>query len=111
MLILHSELVVKVVNTQDISRVLILRDQTRAVKHVSFDHSGTYLAVSCSDGQIYIYSLSSEEPELIKKVDGMIKSLDTDSEASSKVLWHPDGRAFATPTATRGNPQYPSCQE
>lgn len=96
-----DDLVVKVVNTQDMNRVLYLRDQPKAAKHVAFDHSGTYLAVSCTDGRIYIYSLSSEEPELVKTVDGMIKSLEPDSEASSKVLWHPDGRAFATPTATR----------
>lgn len=84
------------------SRVLYLRDQARPVKHVSFDHSGTFLAVSCSDGCIYVYSLSSEEPKMIRKVDGLIKSLETDVEASSKVIWHPDGRAFAAPTPTRG---------
>jgi chromosome transmission fidelity protein 4 len=78
-----------------------LRDQPRAVKHVSFDKTGKQLAVSCTDGNIYIYSLEEEEPELVKKVDGMIKSLETDAEASSRVLWHPDGRAFATPTALR----------
>lgn len=38
---------------------------------------------------------------MVKKVDGMIKSLETDAESSSRVLWHPDGRAFATPTALR----------
>lgn len=96
-----SELVVKVVNTQDMTNVLYLRDQTRAVKHVSFDPSGTYLAVSCTDGHIFIYRLSSSEPEMIKQVDGMIKSLDSDAEASSRVIWHPDGRAFATPTPSR----------
>ncbi|KAK8191003.1 chromosome segregation protein-like protein [Phyllosticta capitalensis] len=96
-----DELAVKVVNTQDMTRVLYLREQSRPVKHVSFDVSGTYLAVSCSDGLIYVYSLSSEEPQLIKKVDGLIKALETDVEASSKVIWHPDGRAFAAPTPTR----------
>ncbi|KAF2463650.1 chromosome segregation protein-like protein [Lindgomyces ingoldianus] len=96
-----DELVVKVVNTQDNMQIQILRDQPRAVKHVAFDHSGSHLAVSCTDGNIYMYSLSSEEPNMIKKVDGMIKSLESDAEASSKVLWHPDGRAFATPTAGR----------
>lgn len=38
---------------------------------------------------------------MVRKVDGMIKSLETDAEPSSRVLWHPDGRAFATPTALR----------
>lgn len=83
------------------TKVRTLRDQPRAVKHVSFDKKGDHLAVSCTDGNIYVYRLDGAEPEMIKKVDGMIKSLETESESSSKVLWHPDGRAFATPTALR----------
>lgn len=83
------------------TRVLFLREQKRPVKHVSFDHSGSNLAVSCSDGIVYIYSISHEEPKLVKRLDGVIKMLETDSEASSKVIWHPDGRALAAPTATR----------
>ena len=31
----------------------------------------------------------------------MIRSLDIESESSSRAVWHPDGRAFAAPTATR----------
>lgn len=84
------------------TRVIRLREQSRPVKHVSFDVSGSYLAASCADGHVYIYSLSSEEPALIKKVDGLIKAIETDAEASSKILWHPDGRAFAAATPTRG---------
>ncbi|KAI9684654.1 MAG: hypothetical protein M1829_000027 [Trizodia sp. TS-e1964] len=96
-----DELVVKVVNTKDMTRTMMLRDQSRPVKHLSFDPSGSFLAVSCSDGILYVYSLSTEEPKLLKKVDGLIRSLETDAEASSKAVWHPDGRAFAVPTATR----------
>jgi len=89
------------VNTLDMTRVLYLREQSRPVKNVSFDHSGSRLAVSCADGLIYVYSVSHEEPKLVKRVDGVIKMLETDAEASSNVIWHPDGRAFAAPTATR----------
>jgi len=96
-----SEIVVKVVNTKDMTEVHTLRDHTRAVKHVAFNKTGSHLAVSCTDGNIYMYSFSAEKQELVKKVDGMIKSLETTAEASSQVLWHPDGRAFATPTAGR----------
>lgn len=83
------------------TKVRTLRDQPRAVKHVSFDKKGEHLAVSCTDGNIYMYSLDGDQPEMIKKVDGMIKSVETESESCAKVLWHPDGRAFATPTAMR----------
>lgn len=99
-LIVDSVLVVYVVNTIT-KKERILRDQNCASKHVSFDTTGNRLAVSCTDGNIYIYAMDSEEPELIRKVDGMIKRLDSEAEATSKVLWHPDGRAFATPTGLR----------
>ena len=97
----HSEVEVKVVNTGDMTRVLYLRNHTRPAKHVSFDVSGSILSVSCTDGILYMYSLSSEEPQLIKRVDGLTKMLESDAEASAKVFWHPDGRAFAVPTTTK----------
>ena len=83
------------------TNVLYLRDHPKPAKHVSFHPSGSYLAISCTDGIIYIYSLTTEEPELVRKVDGVIRSLETEAEPSSQVIWHPDGRAFAAPTATR----------
>ena len=94
---------VKVVNTKDMTKIITLREQLRPVKHVSFDVSGTYLAASCSDGIIYLYSLSSEEPQLVKKLDGLIKKADTDSEACTKAIWHPRWDFFAAPTPTRGS--------
>ncbi|KAK3068763.1 DNA polymerase alpha accessory factor Mcl1 [Teratosphaeriaceae sp. CCFEE 6253] len=96
-----DELDVKVVSTRDMTRIMHLREQTRPVKHVSFDVSGSMLAVSCTDGIVYIYSLSSEQPQLVKRVDGLIKTLETDAEASAKVSWHPDGQAFAAATSSR----------
>jgi len=51
---------------------------------------------------IYMYSLSSEQPQLIKRIDGMIGMIQADSETSIRVAWHPDGRAWAVPTQTRG---------
>lgn len=91
----------KVVNIADTSKVLYLRELPKPAKHLSFDPSGSYIAASCTDGIVYVYSLSTEEPELVRKVDGLIRSLEIESESSSRVIWHPDGRAFAAPTATR----------
>jgi chromosome transmission fidelity protein 4 len=90
------------VNTSDITKVQNLREHSKPIKHVSFDRSGTILAASGSDGVVYFYSLSSEEPRLLKKVDGLIKSLENDAEASSKIAWHPSGTAFGAATNTRG---------
>ena len=92
---------VKIVDTTDMTNVLYLREQPKSSKHVSFHPSGSYIAVSCTDGIVYVYSLSTEEPQLVKKVDGLIRALESDAEASSGAVWHPDGRAFAAPTATR----------
>ena len=88
-------------NIADPYRLLYLRDLPKPAKHLSFDPSGSYIAASSTDGIIYVYSLSTEEPELIRKIDGVIKNLEMESEASSRVIWHPDGRALAAATATR----------
>lgn len=100
-LISRSELTVKVLSIVDTYKVLYLRDLPKPAKHLSFDPSGSYIAASCTDGVVYVYSLSTEEPQLIRKVDGLIRSLEIESESSSRAVWHPDGRAFAAPTATR----------
>jgi chromosome transmission fidelity protein 4 len=85
-----------------VTKVQILREHSKPIKHVSFDGSGTVLAASGTDGVVYFYSLSSEEPRLLRKVDGLIKSLENDVEVSSKVVWHPTGTTFGAPTITRG---------
>ena len=82
-------------------RVLYLRDQSKPVKHVSFDPTGTLLSVTSHDGQILVYSMSSEQPELIKKLDGLTGNYEPDAEPNSRALWHPDGRAFAISTPTK----------
>lgn len=97
-----DELTVKLVHTRDASRpVRTLREHARPTKHLAFDTKGSILALSCTDGVVYFYSLTADEPELMRKVDGVAARLETDTDASSAIAWHPDGRAFAVPTATR----------
>ncbi|PGH06358.1 hypothetical protein AJ80_08192 [Polytolypa hystricis UAMH7299] len=96
-----DELVVKVVNIHDMTRVKYLRDQSKGVKHVTYDPSGRYIAVSGSDGIVYIYSDDEVQPELVKKIDGVIQRLETDVEATSRAVWHPDGKGFAAVEGTR----------
>ncbi|EER37278.1 chromosome segregation protein [Histoplasma capsulatum H143] len=96
-----DELVVKIVNIHDMTIVKYLRDQSKGVKHVNFDPSGRYIAVSGSDGIIYIYSVDGPQPELVKKIDGIIGRLETDHEATSRAVWHPDAKAFAAVEPTR----------
>lgn len=89
------------VSIEDMTKVKYLREQTKGSKHVTFDPSGRYVAVSCTDGFLYIYSLLSEEPELVRKLDGVIRRLEPEDESTSRIVWHPDGTAFATAEATR----------
>lgn len=97
-----DELTVKVVGTEDTSKIFHLKEHNKPTKHVAFDPKGSLLTVSCTDGVVYAYSmLAPDGPELIRKVDGVIGANETDSDASSVVAWHPDGRAFAAPTPTR----------
>ncbi|GBF60574.1 minichromosome loss protein [Trichophyton mentagrophytes] len=96
-----DELTVKIVNINNITEVKYLRDQTKGVKHVTFDPSGRFVTVSCADGIIYIYSFTETEPRLLHKLDGVIRQLETDNEATSSAVWHPDGTAFAAVETTR----------
>lgn len=84
------------------TKVMTLREHTGRVKQLSFDLSGTTLTASCVDGMIYAYSLSSEQPQLIRRVDGLIKMMLNDSYAATRATWHPDGRAFVVPTQSKG---------
>ncbi|KAI1106733.1 WD40 repeat-like protein [Jackrogersella minutella] len=96
-----DELSVKLVRTDDNTKIRHLKEHNKSTKHLCFDTKGSTITLACTDGIVYVYSLTSDEPELLKKVDGIIGALDTESDISSKIAWHPDGRAFAVPTPTR----------
>ncbi|KAK4504754.1 hypothetical protein PRZ48_002716 [Zasmidium cellare] len=96
-----EELEVKIINLDDMTNIMSLREHTGAIKQLSFDMSGTTLTASCVDGMIYAYSLSSEQPQLIRRVDGLINVLSTESDAATRATWHPDGRAFVVPTESK----------
>lgn len=96
-----DELTVKLVRTDDNSQIRHLKEHNKPTKHLAFDTKGSTVTLACTDGIVYVYSISSDEPELLKKVDGVIGALDTESDVSAKIVWHPDGRAFAVPTPTR----------
>ncbi|KAI0452868.1 minichromosome loss protein [Xylaria acuta] len=99
-----DELTVKVVRTDDNSKLRHLRAHNKPTKHLAFDTKGETVSLACTDGIVYVYDLGgedTEDPELIRRIDGVIGTLDTESEISTAIAWHPDGRAFAVPTPTR----------
>lgn len=98
---LYSELEVKIVNRHDIEQITTLREHPKPIKHLSYDPTGKYLAASCTNGVIYIYTMAGPEPTLLRTMDGVINRLETAESTSSKCVWHPDGRAFACATQIR----------
>ena len=90
------------VNVDDMTRVYYLREQPKAAKHVAFDPDGAQITVSCTDGVVYVYSFGSDEPELLRKIDGLVRALESEDQSSSATAWHPDGRLFAAPSPMRG---------
>lgn len=96
-----DDLTVKLVKTEDNTEIRHLNEHNKPTKHLAFDPKGSTIALSCIDGIVYVYSLTSDQPELIRRVDGIIGTLDPESESSSQVAWHPDGRAFAVPMPTK----------
>lgn len=95
-----DQLTVKLIKVSD-KTIVSLEDHIKPAKHVTWHFKGRYLAVSCTDGVIYIYKASDEKWALLTKIDGVVPSVETNSEVSSRIVWHPDGTAFAAPTATR----------
>ncbi|KAI1340146.1 WD40 repeat-like protein [Xylariaceae sp. FL0016] len=93
-----DELTVKLVRTDNNLQTRQLKEHNKPTKHIAFDTKGETVSLACTDGIVYVYAIDSEEPELIRRVDEVIGALDVESELSSKVAWHPDGRAFAAPT-------------
>lgn len=91
----------KIVKIEDMTHVKYLREQAKGTKHVNFDPNDRYVTVSGTDGILYVYSLHEDEPELVRKLDGVIRKLEPDSEATARAVWHPDGMAFAVAEATR----------
>ncbi|RMZ89995.1 hypothetical protein DV736_g2783, partial [Chaetothyriales sp. CBS 134916] len=99
-----DEVEVKLINRQNIEEVVTLREHPKPIKHLTFDPFGKYLACSCTNGIIYIYEMhnaSAPSPTLLRTIDGVIKRLETAMCATSRCVWHPDGRTFACATAAR----------
>ena len=90
------------VKLEDMTQLVRLDDQPKPAKHVSYSPAGDMLSVSYSDGNVLCYALGSDGPVLQKKLSGLVKALETKDDPTTKAYWHPDGRAFAIATATRG---------
>lgn len=75
------------------------------VHDISYNNKKDFAALSLSNGEIKIYSISSEEPQIVTSIKDETLALiyqDYDEEAednlaSARVEWHPEGDLFAVP--------------
>lgn len=90
---------VKIVQISDILRTIDLPNHPQSVKHVSYSPLGNVIATSCTDGNVRFYSISSENPELLYMLEGVIPAVtDAGEQKSTKVFFHPQGQQFAITT-------------
>ncbi|GAA6007939.1 hypothetical protein JCM11491_006549 [Sporobolomyces phaffii] len=91
-----DDVIVKIVNTDDTSKVQILAGHKQPVREASWSPDGNYLTTSSTDGQIRVWKLDSgTEPTCLQVLDGLIKAEEADSEYSVEAIWHPSAKFFA----------------
>nr|ODN89447.1 chromosome transmission fidelity protein 4 [Cryptococcus depauperatus CBS 7841] len=95
-----DDMVVKIVNLQDTSKISLISDNNKPVRSASWDPLGKYLATACCDGKLRIYDTSGSTPICVKVFEGVIPPSDSDSNVSCYAQWHPSGSFFAVPTRT-----------
>lgn len=91
----------KLVHLKDRDRVIDLPEHPQGVKHVAYGPLGNTVATSCTDGNIRFFSISSEIPQEIFKLEGVVPAVGScDEEKSTKVYFNPQDETFAVPTKT-----------
>ncbi|WRT64744.1 uncharacterized protein IL334_001678 [Kwoniella shivajii] len=95
-----DDLLVKIVNVKDTSRVSLLSDNNKSVRSATWDPSGKYLTTASCDGKIKVYDTTGSAPICLKIMEGVIGSSESESSTSCYAQWHPSGNYFAVPTRT-----------
>lgn len=68
----HSDLLVKIVNVQDPTKVTFLSDNTKSVRSASWDPEGKHLVTVGCDGRVKIYDMSSATAVHLRNIEGVI---------------------------------------
>lgn len=113
----HNGLMIAAAGDDDEVQIADLSDSSRVIKFkvpdqvhdISYNSSIDLMALSLANGEIKIYSLTSEEPKLLTTIIDQIPKLiyqDDDDEAednivTTRVEWNPDGDKFAIPSETK----------
>jgi chromosome transmission fidelity protein 4 len=99
---------VQIADLRDISKIIKFKSGDQ-VHDVSYNKTRDLLSLSLSNGEIKIFSLSSEDPKLVASIKDEIASLiyqdddefADDNVSTVKVQWHPSGTLFAVPSQNR----------
>ncbi|OWZ76111.1 chromosome transmission fidelity protein 4 [Cryptococcus neoformans Tu401-1] len=95
-----DDMVVKIVNLKDTSKVSLVSDNNKPVRSATWDPTGKYLTTTSCDGKLKVYDTSGSTPYCVKVFEGVIAATDSDSDTSCYAQWHPSGNYFAVPTRT-----------
>ena len=68
----------KIVHVNDTDRVSTLSDSTRPVRSASWDPTGKYLVTASCDGKLRIYDTEGTTPLLLKIMEGVISSSESE---------------------------------
>lgn len=73
-----SDLLVKIVNVRDPTKVSLLSGDVKPVRSASWDPEGKLLVTSGCDGKIKIYDTSGSAPACVKIMEGIIGQTDVE---------------------------------
>ncbi|KAH9935365.1 uncharacterized protein B0H18DRAFT_975539 [Fomitopsis serialis] len=99
-----DETIVKVIDLDDTTKVVLLKGHTKAVRRATWHPSGSLLSTSGADGKIIIWDISEGEGKEVKTIEGMLPAV-ANSESDEfaydcSVAWHPSGQHFYVATRT-----------
>lgn len=113
----HIGTMVAAAGDDDEVQIADLSDNTRVIKlkvndqvhDISYNSTIDLISISLSNGEIKMYSLTSEEPQLLATIKDEIPKLiyqDDDEEAEDNVIttrveWNPNGDHFAIPSESK----------
>ncbi|GAA5971259.1 hypothetical protein JCM11641_008285 [Rhodosporidiobolus odoratus] len=93
-----DELIAKVVDAKDPTRVQMLTGHSRSIREASWSPDGQLVTTSSVDGSIRVWQLDAgTEPTCVQVIEGLIKAENPESEYSVEVVWHPAGKFFVVP--------------
>ena len=83
------------IDTENISNVILLSGHSKCVKSVCFDPSGDFLVSAGCDETIRVWDVKEEK--CIQVLDKIISAFDAEDMEPLKISWHKSGKYFAVP--------------